>query len=199
VVYGGHALGTTPGGHILEFTHVGGPAPSFASGHGQAFHPKNLRPAAYDELTLRTALIGHFHPGNLEFTHIKRLTPASNFCPGQALHHGSLDPMAGPCPEQRLHHQQDVAAQGAHERWNHPPPRGPVTSNNAAVWHPALWGQDQSQGQTTRAGLAVRHTHEACQLPHGSARLRVCGPPEDAPCHIMQTVPHHVQSPHSQF
>ena len=99
VVYGGHALGTTLGGRIPEFTHVGGPAPSFASGHGQAFRPKNMRPAAYDELALGTALSGHFHPGNLEFTHIKRLTPASNFYPGQALHLGSLDPMAGPCPE----------------------------------------------------------------------------------------------------
>ena len=34
VVYGGHALGTTPSGRIPEFTHVGGPALSFASGHG---------------------------------------------------------------------------------------------------------------------------------------------------------------------
>ena len=67
--------------------------------HGHAFRPKNLRPVAYDELALGTALSGHFHPGNLEFTHIKRLTPASNFYPGQALHLGSLDPMAGPCPE----------------------------------------------------------------------------------------------------
>ena len=145
MVYGGHALGTTPGGSIPEVTHVGGPTPFFASSHGHAFRPKNLRPVAYDELALGTALSGHFHPGNLEFTHIKRLTPASNFYPGQALHLGSLDPMAGPCPEQRLRRQQDVAAQGTHERWNHPLPRGPVTSNNATVWHPALWGQDRSQ------------------------------------------------------
>ena len=133
MVYGGHTLGMTPGGHIPEFTHVGGPAPSFASGHGQAFRPKNLRLAAYDELTLGMALSGHFHRGNLEFTHIKRLTPASNFCPSQALHLGSPDPMAGPCPEQRLRRQQDVAAQGAHERWNHPLPRCPITSNNAVI------------------------------------------------------------------
>jgi len=133
VVYGGHALGMTPGGRIPEFTHVGGPAPSFASGHGQAFRPKNLRLAAYDKLTLGMALSGHFHPGTLEFTHIKRLTLASNFCPGQALHLGSPDPMAGPCPKQCLHCQQDMVAEGAHDRRNHPPPCGPVTSNNAAI------------------------------------------------------------------
>ena len=82
MVYGGHALGMTPGGRIPEFTHVGGAAPSFASGHGQTFCPKNLRLAAYDKLTLGMALSGHFHPGNLEFTHISGLMLASNFCPG---------------------------------------------------------------------------------------------------------------------
>ena len=38
VVHGEHTLGIALGGCILEFTHIGGPAPSLITSHGQDFH-----------------------------------------------------------------------------------------------------------------------------------------------------------------
>jgi hypothetical protein len=83
---------------VSEFTHIGGLVPTLAFGHGLAFHLRNLRPAAYNELTLRMSLNGHFNLGSHEFAHIDQLTLTSNFYPGQVLHLRSLDPMAGSCP-----------------------------------------------------------------------------------------------------
>ena len=36
---GGHTLGTTPGGSILEFTYIGGLVPSLVTSHCQVLHP----------------------------------------------------------------------------------------------------------------------------------------------------------------
>ena len=51
-VYGGHALRTTISGSIPDFTYVGvaSPVPSFATSHGQIFHPGSQRTMARDEL-----------------------------------------------------------------------------------------------------------------------------------------------------
>ena len=68
VVHDGHTLETALRGCILEFTSIGGLAPSVITGHDQDFHPGSLRPVAHGELTRGMARSGRILLGNHEIT-----------------------------------------------------------------------------------------------------------------------------------
>jgi hypothetical protein len=114
-VYGGHTLGTALSGSILEFTYIGGPVPSLATGHGQVFHPGSQRPMAHGKLTQGMTPTGHILLGNRKVIHTNGSMPITSFYPTQANRVGSLGLAVKPCPEWRLRHQWNTVCQGTHE------------------------------------------------------------------------------------
>ena len=64
--HGGHTLGTTLGGCILECTRVRAPMPSLITGHSRDFHLRGQTATAHGDLTQGTTCGGRFLLGDHE-------------------------------------------------------------------------------------------------------------------------------------
>ena len=80
-VHGGHTLGTTLEGCILECTYVRGPISSLITGQGRDFRLGSQRPMAHGKLTQGMASIGHILLGNHEAIRTNGSAPITSFYP----------------------------------------------------------------------------------------------------------------------
>jgi hypothetical protein len=80
VTHGGHTLRIQHVGRILEFTCVGGIAPSIITSHGQDFHPGSLRSMAHGELARGMARDGRNPLGNHEIARTNGSMPIIGYC-----------------------------------------------------------------------------------------------------------------------
>ena len=140
MTHGGYTLRTPRGGCILEFTCVGGLAPSLITGHGQDFHLGSLRPMVHGELARGMAHGGRILLGNHEIARTNGSTPIFSYCTVQTRHMGKLDSTVEPCPRQRLQSQRDAMSQSTHEQQNQLPPHSGVTSVQEAGCRHATQG-----------------------------------------------------------
>ena len=81
MVYGRHTLRTTLGGSILEFTYIGGPAPSLATNHGQFFNQGSQMLVAQGKLAQGMASTSHILLGNRKVIRANGSTPITSFYP----------------------------------------------------------------------------------------------------------------------
>ena len=79
MIHGGHTLRTPLRGYILEFTYMGGLAPSLVTGHSLDFHLRSQRPMAHGDLAQGMAYGGHILLGNHEITQTNGSMPITGY------------------------------------------------------------------------------------------------------------------------
>ena len=75
MVHGGHTLGISLRGCILECTHMRGLVPSLITSHGQDLHLRNRMAMALGDLTQGMAHSHHILLGNYEIIQTDRAMP----------------------------------------------------------------------------------------------------------------------------